>query len=116
MGYRAYRLKLKESKIKEYVDYHKKEKIWKSVIEGLINSGCEEMIIFLLDNEIVLFERAENLKDMSKFLASDPESIRWQKVMNEMFDSSVEFDIEKGDLEIEEVPIVFYLKGKTLLH
>jgi len=116
MEYRAYKLKLKESKIKKYVDFHKKEKIWKSVIEGLNNSGCEEMIIFLLGNEIIFFERAKNLKDMSKFLDSDPESIKWQKIMNEMFEKSVEFDIGKGDFEIEEVPIVFYLKRKTLLH
>ena len=116
MEYRAYRLKLKKDKIKEYVDYHKKEKIWKSVIEGLNNSDCEEMIIFLLGDEIVLFERAKNLKEMSRFLASDPESIRWQKVMNEMFEGSFEFDSDKGDFEVDEVPVVFYLKEKTLLH
>ena len=64
MEHRAYLMKLKKDKIWDYVEIHKKEKIWKSVVDDLIKSG-KKMIIFQLGQELILFEEAEDFKKAS---------------------------------------------------
>jgi hypothetical protein len=44
LEYRAYRMRLKKEHIRDYVEVHKKEKIWKTIIDGMINAGFEKIL------------------------------------------------------------------------
>ncbi len=116
MEYRAYLMRLKKDRIKDYVEIHKKEKIWKSVIEGLAAAGYKKMIIFQLDNSIILFEEADSLENAYKYLNSDDASNKWDKMISEWMEIYPEFNEVKQDIEFVEVPVVFYYENGKLLH
>jgi len=116
MEYRAYLMRLKKDWIKDYVEIHKKEKIWKSVVDGLINAGYKKMIIFQLDNNIILFEEADSLENAYKYLNTDDESKKWDQMVSEWMEIYPEFNEVKQDIEFEEVPVVFYYENGKLLH
>ncbi|MBC8387974.1 MAG: L-rhamnose mutarotase [Actinobacteria bacterium] len=116
MEYRAYFMRLKKNKVENYVEIHKKEKIWKSVVDGLKKAGYERMLIFQLGQDIILFEEAKNLKKSYKYLDSDKESIKWDKMISKWMEEYPKFNEIKGDIEFREVPVVFYYHNGKLLH
>ena len=115
MEHRAYLMRLKKERVGDYVDVHRKSKIWKSVVDGLISAGYRKMIIFRLGQDIILFEEAESLQDAYRFLAKDGASVKWDNMIVEWMEKYPLFNEIKGDIEFEEVPVVFYFeKGKLL--
>jgi L-rhamnose mutarotase len=114
--HRAYLMRLKKEKIDDYIEVHRKEKIWKSVIEGLIQAGYRRMIIFQLGQDIILFEEAGSLKAAYQYLAGDTASVKWDQMIIEWMEVYPQFDEIKGDIEFKEVPIVFYFENGKLLH
>lgn len=116
MEYRAYLMRLKKNKIKDYVEIHKKEIIWKSVIGGLVKAGYKKMIIFQLDNNIILFEEADSLKNAYKYLNTDNASKKWDKMISEWMEIYPVFNGVKQDIEFVEVPVVLYYENGKLLH
>ena len=56
MQRRAYLMRLKKERIRDYVEIHRKEAIWKSTVGGLVRSGISRMIIFQHGTDIILFE------------------------------------------------------------
>jgi L-rhamnose mutarotase len=116
MEYRAYLMRLKQDKINDYVEVHKKEKIWKSIIDGMIGAGFTKMIIFRNGQDLIAFEEAKNLKEAYSFLDKDPESARWEKMINEWMEVYPHFNEIKGDIEFIEIPVVFYYENGKLLH
>ena len=116
MEYRAYLMRLKKDKVKNYIKVHRKEKIWQSVVNGLIKAGYRKMIIFQLDQDIVLFEEADNLGKAYKYLASDKESVKWDRMISGWMEEYPKFNEIKGDIELKEVPIIFYFEDGKLLH
>jgi len=116
MKFRAYRMRLKKDRIKDYVEVHKKEKIWSSIVEGMIKAGFKKMIIFQFGQDLILFEEAEDLKQAYKFYGNDPDSTKWDKMISEWMEVYPKFNELKGDIDFEEVPIVFYYDNGKLLH
>ena len=116
MEYRAYLMRLKKNRIKDYVEIHKKKNIWSSVVAGLVKAGYKKMIIFQLDNNIILFEEADNLKMAYKYLETDEASIKWDKMISEWMEIYPTFNEIKQDIEFIEIPVVFYYENGKLLH
>ena len=116
MEHRAYLMRLKKDKIKDYVEVHKKENIWKSVIDGIIAAGYNKMIIFQNGQDLILFEEADSLKDVYSYLDKDPESARWDKMVCEWMEIYPKFNEIKNDIEFVNVPVVFYYENGKLLH
>lgn len=116
MKYRAYLMRLKKDKVKDYLEVHKKEKIWQSVVDGLIKAGYKRMIIFQLGQDIILFEEADNLRKAYQYLASDKASVKWDRMISGWMEEYPKFNEIKGDIEFKEVPIIFYFKDGKLLH
>jgi len=114
--YRAYLMRLKKEKINDYTQIHKKDKIWKSVVESLIKSGIDKMIIFQQGRDIILFEQAQDLNKSYQYLNNDPESVRWDKMISQWMDQYPQFNEIKKDIEFKEVPVVFYFDNGRLLH
>ncbi|HEC62313.1 MAG TPA: L-rhamnose mutarotase [bacterium] len=116
MQHRAYLMRLKKGRIGDYVDVHGKEKIWKSVVEGLIRAGYRKMIIFQLGQDIILFEEAESFPEAYRYLARDEASVKWDEMIVEWMERYPQFDEIKGDIVFEEVPVVFYFENGELRH
>ncbi len=116
MEHRAYLMRLKKERIHDYVEVHKKENIWKSVIEGLVKAGFEKMIIFQLGQDLILFEEATDLKKAYAFLNHDEESVKWDNMIAEWMEKFPQYNGIKGDVEFKEVPVVFFYEKGELLH
>ena len=117
MEHRAYLMRLKKEKIHDYVDVHKKEKIWKGVVQGLKNSGYSKMIIFQHGQDIILFEEAESLKDTYAFLNDDEDSVKWEAMISDWMEEYYpEWNEIKKDIEYQEIPVVFYLENGEMKH
>lgn len=116
MEYRAYLMRLRKDKINDYVEIHKKEKIWKSIIDGMIGAGYSKMIILQNGRELILFEEANNLKKAYEYLAKDPDSVKWDKMITGWMEIYPKFNEIKGDIEFIEIPVVFYYEDGKLLH
>ncbi|GEM_PF-4649696 len=116
MQYRAYRMRLKEGKVNDYIEVHKREKIWQSVVEGMIKAGYKKMIIFLFGRDLILFEEADDFKKAYSYYESDNESARWDRMISDWMEIYPQFDIIKGDIVFEEIPVVFYFDNGKLLH
>lgn len=77
-------LKQDSKLIEEYKNRHKKENIWKEIVEGIKSVGILEMEIYLIDNK--LFMIVETLEDfnwdiaMAK-LATLPRQQEWEDYM-----------------------------------
>ena len=116
MEYRAYLMRLKKDKVKNYVEVHRKEKIWQSVVRDLIKAGYRKMIIFQLGQDIILFEEADNLKKAYQYLSSDEESLKWDKMILDWMEEYPKFNEIKGDIEFKNVPVVFYFSDGKLMN
>ena len=116
MEYRAYSMRLKKEHIEDYKEVHTKEKIWQSVLDGLIKAGFEKMIIFQTGQEVILFEEAEDLNSTYSFLGSHKESIDWDKMIFKWMEQYPEWDEIKLHLDCREVPVVFYFENGILKH
>jgi len=109
-------MRLKKEKEKDYIEIHKKENIWKSVVNGLKKAGFDRMLIFKNDNNIILFEEADNLKKAYEYLNNDEVSQKWDRMISEWMEVYPAFDHLKKDIEFIEIPVVFYYKNGKLSH
>ena len=109
-------MRLKEGRINDYVNVHKKEKIWQSVVDGLKNSGLRKMIIFQHGRDIILFEEAQDLNKAYTYLGNDPDSVKWDSMIEAWMEEFPQFDQIRGDIEFHAIPVVFYFEQGNLLH
>ena len=116
MEYRAYLMRLKKNRVEDYVESHRKDKIWESVIDGLIHAGFAKMIIFQHGQDIILFESAQSLDTAYDYLNHDPESVRWDNMISEWMEDYPKYDPIKGSIEFKEIPVVFHFDQGILLH
>ena len=109
-------MRLKKENTQEYIEVHRKEKIWGSILKGLEQARISKMIILLHGQEVILFEEAEDLKAAYKSFENDPETVKWDKLMREWMESYPQFNEIKGDIEFTELPVIFYYENGTLRH
>ena len=116
MQHRAYLMRLKKDRVQDYIAIHRKGKIWKSIINGLVKTRFDKMIIFLLGQEVILFEEAEDLKAAYQSFDNDAETVKWDKLMDSWMENYPKFNEIKGDVEVTEIRVVFYYENGKLLH
>lgn len=116
MQFRAYRMRLKKEHLKDYIKVHKKEKIWKSVVEDMVKAGFKKMIILQSGQDLILFEEAEDLKTAYSYYGKAPESQRWDDMISEWMEIYPEFNGISGEIVFDEIPVIFYYQDGRLLH
>ena len=109
-------MRLNQENVQDYIEVHRKEKIWSSILSALKRAKVSKMIILLHGQEVILFEEAEDLKAAYKSFEDDPETVKWDKMMMEWMESYPQFNEIKGDIEFTELPVVFYYEQGTLRH
>ena len=108
-------MRLKRERIADYVEVHRKENVWRSVVDCLVRSGITRMIILLHGQDVILYEEAHDLQQAYQVQSADPPTQRWEAMIAELMEQGPHFDEIKGDLEFREVPIVFHLEDGKLL-
>lgn len=116
MQYRAYLMRVKKEKLQDYIDVHKKENFWKDLLQDMKTAGYSKMIIFQLGQDIILFEEAGNLQKTYEYSYQSPVTKKWEDIVSDWMEKYPEYNIDKGDIEFTEVPIVFYYEDGKLLH
>lgn len=116
MQHRAYVMRLKREHVADYVEVHRKAKLWQSILEALKTAKVEKLIILLHGQDVILFEEAEDLKATYRFYDSDPAAIKWDQMMTKWMEVYPHFNELKGDVEFAELPVVFYYENGTLRH
>ena len=109
-------MRLKKERIADYVEVHRKEQIWRSVVDCLVKSGTTRMLILLHGQEVILFEEAHDLQAAYQVQNADQPTQRWESMIAGWMEEAPHFDEIRGDLEFREVPIVFHFEAGKLLH
>ena len=109
-------MRLKKEHIADYVEAHRKENIWRSVVDCLVRSGTTRMIILRHGHDVILFEEAHDLHEAYRVQNADQPTQRWESMISGWMGQAPHFDEIKGDLEFREVPIVFHFEAGALLH
>jgi len=117
MNYRAYKMRLKKEYVSDYRQIHRKEKIWPEITQCLLKSGMERMIIFQDDQNLILFEEAENLDESYAIQNADEITQKWDVLIGDWMERYPVFNgIEASDIDFEEIDIVFYFEKGKLKH
>ena len=116
MQHRAYLMRLKKEHTQEYLEIHRKEKIWASILDGLKKARIAKQIIVLHGQDLILFEEAEDLKAAYTSHNTSPETAKWDAMMDRWIENYPKFNAIKGDVEVTELPVVFYYENGKLLH
>ena len=116
MQHRAYVMRLKKEHIRDYVEVHRKETIWASILKALSGAKISRMLILLHGQEVILFEEAEDLKAAYKAFDDDPDTAKWDKMITQWMEVYPKFNDIKGDIEFSELPVVFYYENGALRH
>lgn len=115
MEYRVTRLQLKPEFVEEYRSVHSRGGIWPSVVEALNAAGVVRMIIIQAERDVYIFEEANSLDDAQRFLDDDPETQRWEQMVN----SWLTYTHVTSNPE-QKMPacadVVFYLESGKLKH
>jgi L-rhamnose mutarotase len=116
MQYRAYLMRVKKEKLKDYIDVHKKENFWEDLLQDMKTAGFSKMIIFQLGQDIILFEEADNIQKTYEYSSKSTVSKKWEDIVSDWMEKYPEYNIDKRAIEFTEIPIVFYYKDGKLLH
>lgn len=108
-------MRLKKERVADYVEVHRKENVWRSVVDCLVRAGTTRMIILLHGQDVILYEEAHDLQQAYQVQSADQPTQRWEAMIAELMEEAPLFDEIKGDLEFREVPIVFHLEAGKLL-
>ena len=71
--------------IKEYKQFHQPGNTWKSIVESIQTSGVQEMEIYLVGTRMFMIMKVEENFDLEKkrqLDESNPEVVRWEKLMS----------------------------------
>ena len=116
MQHRAYLMRLKKEHTLDYVEIHRKENIWSAILDGLQRAKIAKQIIVRNGTDLILFEEAEDLRAAYSSHNTSAATARWDALMDRWIENYPKFNAVKGDVEVTELPVVFYYENGKLLH
>ena len=91
-------MRLKKERVADYVEVHRKENVWRSVVDCLVRSGTTRMIILLHGQDVILYEEAHDLQQAYQVQSADRPTQRWEAMIAELMEhGSRDFDEIKGE-------------------
>lgn len=104
-------MELKEDKVKDYIEIHKKENVWPEIIKVNKEAKVHKEEIFMFKNFVFIYLEVENYEYMKKVFENDPGLKKWNKITLPMSKSGTELDET-----MKELPLVFDYEDGVLLH
>ncbi len=95
---------LKPEGVAPYSEYHKNahKTEWKTQLKALRDAGMEICNVYIWKNHAIMIVGCEDLNVCYKKLATMPDNLRWQKLMNGFFLNDPKFDGTKT-ISIEKI-------------
>ncbi len=104
-------MELKEDKVQEYIDIHKKENVWQEIIDVNKKAGVTKEVIFIKDNFIFLYLEVENYKHMMGIFDKDEGLKKWNNITLNMTKSLP--DLKET---MKKLDLIFDYEDGKLLH
>ena len=84
MARKAFRLRIKAGKEKEYDEAHRQ--VWPELLAKLKEVGISKYSIFRRDQDLILVMQVENFESAWSALANDQTNLKWQEKMSMFFE------------------------------
>ena len=84
MARKAFRLRIKAGKEKEYDEAHRQ--VWPELLAKLKEVGISKCSIFRRDQDLILVMQVENFESAWSALANDQTNLKWQEKMSAFFE------------------------------
>jgi L-rhamnose mutarotase len=99
----GFQLKVKQEKIAEYIEHHKK--VWPEMLEALQQSGWHHYSLFIHEDGLLFgyFETEESLAAAQANMAKLEINTRWQEFMTPYFESPNNSRPDEMFLELTEI-------------
>ncbi len=105
-------MKIKEDKIEDYKNIHKKGNVWKEVLENIDNADIKKMKIYMLENNAIVYVESPDLKKSFDYLGKQKSQERWNKATEDFMDTQPEYGQDKP---VKDLKCVFdFVDGKQI--
>jgi L-rhamnose mutarotase len=104
-------MKLREDKVDDYIEIHKKENVWPEIIQVNKKAGVLKEEIFLYKNLVFIYLEVKNYEKMMEIFENDEGLKKWNKITLPMTKT-------KPDLKntMKKLEIIFDYENEKLLH
>ena len=102
-------MELKEDKVHDYIEVHKKENIWPEIVAVNRKAGVEK--IFVFQNFVFIYLEVEDYDRMMKVFQEDEGLARWNKITLPMSKATPDLGST-----MKRLPLVFDYDHGRLLH
>ncbi len=103
-------MELKEDKVDDYIEVHKKENVWPEIIEVNKKAGVLKEEIFVFKNYVFLYLEVQDYDKMMEVFEQDEGLAKWNKITLPMTKSKPELKSTMKRLDL----IFDYENGKLL--
>jgi len=104
-------MELKEEKVNEYIELHKKENVWPQILEVNKKAGVLKEEIFIKDNFVFIYLEVKDYKKMMEVFENDEGLKRWNNITLNMTKAKPELSET-----MKELPIIFSYNNGELTH
>ena len=107
----VWRMELKENKVDDYIELHKKENVWPEIIEVNRKAGIIKEEIFMHENFVFIYLEVDDYEKMMEIFENDEGLKKWNKITLPMTKT-------KPDLKntMKKLEIIFDYDSGKLLH
>jgi len=104
-------MELKEDRVQDYVEVHKKQNVWPEILAVNKKAGVHKEEIFVFQNMVFIYLEVEDNERMMKVFDEDEGLKRWNRITLPMSKS-------RPDLEstMKRLPLIFDYEDGELLH
>ena len=103
-------MELKEDKVKDYIDIHKKENVWPEIIEVNKKAGVHKEEIFVFKNFVFIYLEVDDYNKMMEVFEEDEGLKKWNNITLPMTKTTPDLKSTMKKLDI----IFDYEEGKLL--
>jgi L-rhamnose mutarotase len=104
-------MELKEHKVQDYIEVHKKENVWPEIIAVNEKAGVCKEEIFVFQNYVFIYLEVEDYERMMRVFEEDEGLKRWNKITLPM--SKAASDLGST---MKRLPLIFDYENGELLH
>ncbi len=104
-------MELREDKVDDYIEIHKKKNVWPEIAQVNKKAGVLKEEIFLYKNLVFIYLEVENYEKMMEIFENDEGLKKWNKITLPMTKT-------KPDLKntMKKLEIIFNYENGKLLH
>jgi L-rhamnose mutarotase len=104
-------MELKEDKVQDYIEVHKKENVWPEIIAVNRKAGVQKEEIFVFQNYVFIYLEVQDYERMIEVFQEDEGLSRWNRITLPMSKAAPDLGST-----MKRLPLVFDYDHGELLH